>query len=163
MSTDTITINKADFNVLVGSLIKVSRGETLNDGERFKLNQLYALGTAVAPDVSTPSIGSVLKQLGVRPGILGYDYLKTAIKLVLEDRSLIQNITKELYPAIAKAHNTTPSRAERAMRHAVEVAFDTYGDAILRDAIFGNSTDPNKGKPTNTHFIAAVVEYLSEE
>lgn len=163
MSTGTITINKADFNLLVGSLIKVSNGETLNEDERFKLNQMYVFGTAVEPEVSKPSIGVVLKQLGVRPGILGYDYLKTAIDLCLEDRSLIQNITKGLYPAIAKIHDTTSSRAERAMRHAVEVAFDAYGDDILRDAVFGNSTDPNKDKPTNTHFIAAVVEYLSEE
>lgn len=162
MSTDTITIKKADFHILVGSLIKVSNGETLNDDERFKLNQLYALGTTES-NVPKPSIGAVLKQLGVRPGILGYDYLKTAVDLCLEDRSLIQNITKGLYPAIAKIHDTTSSRAERAMRHAVEVAFDNYGDDTLRDAIFGNSTDPNKGKPTNTHFIAAVVEYFSEE
>lgn len=162
MKSNTVCIRQEDLNLLVDVIIKIDQGEAITEGELHRLNELKTSDNAIKPTDSS-YIGSLLKQLGVRPGILGYDYLKTAIKLVLEDRSLIHSVTKQLYVEIAKVHNTTPSRTERAIRHAVEVAFDNYVDDELRDAVFGNSTDARRGKPTNSHFIASVVEYLSEE
>lgn len=103
----------------------------------------------------------VLTNLGVRQGILGYDYLKAAIHLALDDPTYIREMTCRMYPEVAKIVGSKASRVERAIRHAIEVAFDNPTNE-LREKIFGNSTDWNRGKPTNTHFIAAVVEYIND-
>ena len=106
-------------------------------------------------------ISSTLKKCGVPPHYLGYDYLIEAIKLVHEERNNLRSITKILYPTIAKKFDTTPSRVERAIRHAVEISFfNIHADEMY--SIFGNTIPYDKGKVTNAHFIAAIVELIEE-
>lgn len=101
----------------------------------------------------------VLKQLGISPVLKGYRCLTCAIEFVDEDSTYLNGITKRLYPAVAKQLNTTASRVERAIRHAVETGW-CRGNMDFQDDLFGYSIDSNKGKPTNGEFIATVVEWL---
>lgn len=106
-----------------------------------------------------PSTRRLLLKCGVPQHIKGYQYLGTAIEAVIEDAKRIDAVTKLLYPLVAKAHDTTPTRVERAIRHAIEVAFDNM-DLDFAMEMFGYSVDARRGKPTNSHFIAALAEVL---
>ena len=107
-------------------------------------------------------ISEILKELGVPASRIGYEYIKMAVKLTLEDGAKYRWITKTLYPAIAKEHNTTAPRVERAIRHAIETAFDRMsGEVMYR--YFGNSINYRSGKATNSEFIAAIVEHIKTE
>lgn len=103
-----------------------------------------------------------LRNIGVPANIKGYDYIKEAVGLVLEDPNLLGYITKGLYPAVAKEYETTYSRVEKDIRHAIEVTFDRIDHDTVREC-FGNSYSPLKGKPTNSEFIATVAELVREE
>ena len=105
------------------------------------------------------AIQECIKQLGIPGHIKGYLYVKEAIKMVVEDREILEGITKCLYPTLAKKHETTPSRVERAIRHAIEVGW-LRGDTELMDKIFGCTISLAKGKPTNSEFIAMVADYV---
>ena len=105
-------------------------------------------------------ISKVLKQLGILPNILGYEYLKEAIDMMLKDDSVIRRgITKVMYPAIARKFQSTSSRVERAIRHGVERAF-IRGNAQMLNDIFGYGVSSDSGKATNSQFIACVAEYI---
>jgi two-component system response regulator (stage 0 sporulation protein A) len=108
-------------------------------------------------------IKKTLRQLGVPQHILGYDYLAEAVELVIRDHSILQRITKELYPTLAKHHMTTASRIERAIRHAVEIGCDNTRMEGLADELFCNSINSYTGRPTNAHFIAAVAEHVQDQ
>lgn len=101
-----------------------------------------------------------LNKCGMPPHLLGYTYMITAIKLCLSNSEYIHDITYGLYHEIASIHNTSPSRTERALRHAVEVCFDRGGGLEYIYAIFGNSIDVNKCKLTNSEFIAGSVNQI---
>lgn len=103
-----------------------------------------------------------LRELGVPAHLEGYEYLKEAFQICLDDAKAIRGITKILYPKIAKSFDTTPSRVERAIRHAIEVAW-SRGDLDVFTQYFGNSISPERGKPTNSEFIATVVEAIRME
>ena len=104
-------------------------------------------------------ITSIIHEIGVPAHIKGYMYLREAITMVVNDMELLSAITKELYPSIAKKYNTTASRVERAIRHAREVAWGRWQiDAINK--IFGHTIHNDKGKPTNSEFIAMVADKL---
>jgi len=96
-------------------------------------------------------------ELGIPANVMGYMYARTAIVMVLGDAVSIKNITKQLYPAIAKEYSTTPSRVERAIRHAIEITW-SRGSREIQDKIFKNTINKNKGKPTNSEFIAMLVD-----
>ena len=102
-------------------------------------------------------ISRILTTLGVPAHIKGYPYLRDAIAAVVNDMSLVNYITKGLYPMVAKKFQTTPSRVERAIRHAIEVAWDR-GDWETFMQIFGNTVSNTKGKPTNSEFIALIAD-----
>lgn len=104
-------------------------------------------------------VAKVLCQMGVPAHIKGYLYLKKAIMLGLTDSSILQAITKELYPEIALACDATPSRVERSIRHAVEVTFN-HGNIWEIERIFGYTIHDEKGKPTNSEFISLVADYI---
>lgn len=104
-------------------------------------------------------ITEMILDVGVPAHIKGYHYLRTGIKMSVEDNAMLDGITKVLYPAIAKAYNTTPSRVERAIRHAIEVAWDRGNLETLHD-MFGYSINTAKGKPTNSEFIAMISDKL---
>lgn len=107
-------------------------------------------------------ITSILHEIGVPAHIKGYIYLREAIQMVVDNLELLGAVTKELYPSIAKKYNTTSSRVERAIRHAIEVAW-TRGRVETIDNIFGYTIDNHKGKPTNSEFIAMVADKLRLE
>lgn len=105
-------------------------------------------------------ISRLLHELGVPSHIKGYKYLITAIRLAMEDQDNIEFVTKKLYPNVAKKHKTTSMRVERAIRRAIEVTYKNYLCSEVSYKIFGNSISREKGKPINSHFIAAISEYL---
>ena len=104
---------------------------------------------------------SLLFELGIPEHILGRRYLIKAIELVVEDKSLIDSITKRLYPAVAQCFDTTGSRVERAIRHAVELAWDR-GDLGVLEKYFGYTISITKGKPTNSEFIARCASIVRD-
>jgi two-component system response regulator (stage 0 sporulation protein A) len=107
-------------------------------------------------------VTNIMHEIGVPAHIKGYQYLRDAIIMVIKDLDIINSITKQLYPTIARAYNTTPSRVERAIRHAIEVAW-SRGQVEAIDALFGYTVSIGKGKPTNSEFIAMVADKLRLE
>ncbi|MEE5992067.1 MAG: sporulation transcription factor Spo0A [Oscillospiraceae bacterium] len=105
------------------------------------------------------TVTEIIHQLGVPAHIKGYYYLRTAILASLENAELLESVTKLLYPTVAKQYNTTASRVERAIRHAIEIAWDR-GDLDILNAFFGYTVNTCKGKPTNSEFIALVTDKL---
>lgn len=104
-------------------------------------------------------ITDIIHDIGVPAHIKGYNYLREAIGLCIKDDEFINSITKLLYPTVAKNFSTTSSRVERAIRHAIEVAWNRGREEILTD-IFGYTIDTNKGKPTNGEFIAMISDSI---
>lgn len=107
-------------------------------------------------------ITSILQEIGVPAHIKGYQYLRAAIEMVVKDPALIDAVTKALYPDVAKEYGTTASRVERAIRHAIEVAWDR-GDLDTLQKYFGYTVSNTKGKPTNSEFIAMIADKLRLE
>ena len=107
-------------------------------------------------------ITNILHEIGVPAHIRGYHYMREAIMMAVGDLDVLNYITKELYPSIAKKCNTTPSRVERAIRHAIEVAW-SRGQIDAIDSMFGYTVSNTKGKPTNSEFIALIADRLRLE
>ena len=105
-------------------------------------------------------VTDIIHEIGVPAHIKGYQYLREAIILTINDMDVINAVTKVLYPAVAKKFGTTPSRVERAIRHAIEVAWDR-GDLETLQKFFGYTVSNIKGKPTNSEFIAMIADCLS--
>lgn len=140
-----------EFSVLRDRIVDMT-------SERLNVNG----GTARAiKDIET-NITSYIQQLGVPAHIKGYQYIRDAISMVIEDMEAINSITKVLYPTVAKHYNTTPSRVERAIRHAIEVAWDRGNPDVLND-FFGYTILSSKGKPTNSEFIAMIADKIRLE
>ncbi len=110
------------------------------------------------PDIET-QVTKIIHQIGVPAHIKGYQYLRTAILLTVKDSDIINSVTKVLYPSVAKKYQTTTSRVERAIRHAIEVAWDR-GDVDTLNSYFGYTVQNNRGKPTNSEFIAMIADNL---
>ena len=102
-------------------------------------------------------VTEIIHQIGVPAHIKGYQYLRDSILMAIEDGEIINAVTKRLYPAVAKRHGTTSSRVERAIRHAIEVAWDR-GDVDTLTAYFGYTIHNERGKPTNSEFIAMISD-----
>ncbi len=111
-----------------------------------------------APDIEA-QVTRIIHQIGVPAHIKGYQYLRTAILLTVKDSDIINSVTKVLYPSVAKKYSTTTSRVERAIRHAIEVAWDR-GDVDTLNSYFGYTIQNNRGKPTNSEFIAMIADNL---
>ena len=107
-------------------------------------------------------ITGILHEIGVPAHIRGYHYMREAIMMAVNDLDILNYITKELYPTIARKCNTTPSRVERAIRHAIEVAWNR-GKVEIIDSLFGYTISNHKGKPTNSEFIALIADRLRLE
>ena len=107
-------------------------------------------------------VTNIIHEIGVPAHIKGYQYLRDAIILAVNDIEMLNSITKVLYPTIAKKHQTTPSRVERAIRHAIEVAW-SRGKMDTIDALFGYTVSTGKGKPTNSEFIALIADKIRLE
>lgn len=107
-------------------------------------------------------ITALLHEIGVPAHIKGYQYIRDAIAIIVDQRDLLSAVTKELYPMIAEKNRTTPSRVERAIRHAIEVAWNR-GKLETLNALFGYTVQNDKGKPTNSEFIAIIADKLRLE
>ena len=104
-------------------------------------------------------ITKMLHELGIPAHIKGYQYLRDAIIMSVRDTEMLSSVTKILYPTIAKTHKTTPSRVERAIRHAIEVAWGR-GELDTLNSLFGYTVNGGKGKPTNSEFIALIADKI---
>lgn len=107
-------------------------------------------------------VTSIIHEIGVPAHIKGYQYLRYAIMMSVKNSEMISSITKLLYPSIAKKHKTTPSRVERAIRHAIEVAW-SRGKMDTIDELFGYTVCKGKGKPTNSEFVALIADKIRLE
>lgn len=113
--------------------------------------------SSLDPDALETAVTNVIRETGIPASISGYYYLKEAITMAVKDQQVLNLITKVLYPSIAKKFNTTPSRVERAIRHAVETAWNR-GNVDYLDKLFGHTVNSMKGKPTNSEFIALISD-----
>jgi two-component system response regulator (stage 0 sporulation protein A) len=107
-------------------------------------------------------VTAMIHDIGVPAHIKGYQYLRDAIILSVEDMEMLNSITKILYPTIAKKHQTTSSRVERAIRHAIEVAW-SRGNMDTINELFGYTINTGKGKPTNSEFVALIADRIRLE
>ena len=126
----------------------------VDEGKELKVVEL----TSATSELEV-AVTDALRNIGIPANILGYYYLKEAIILVIDDPHMLGAITKWLYPTVAKKHKTTPSRVERAIRHAIERAW-RKGNVEYLDKMFGYTVDTMKGKPTNSEFIALVSDNI---
>lgn len=126
-------------------------------------------GKFVSPEMKAQSsnrleadVTDIIHEIGVPAHIKGYQYLRDAIMMSVDNTEMLNSITKMLYPSIAKHHKTTPSRVERAIRHAIEVAW-SRGKTDTIDALFGYTVAGGKGKPTNSEFVALIADKIRLE
>ncbi len=133
----------------------VERLEEIRGGENLRIASMDRTDKAGIESMVT----SIIHEIGVPAHIKGYQYLREAIIIAVNDMDVINAITKVLYPQVAKTFQTTPSRVERAIRHAIEVAWDR-GDLDTLQRFFGYTVSNTKGKPTNSEFIALIADKL---
>ncbi len=144
-----LMLKPCDMSALVERLEELRGGESLRccPPRRIDKNSIESMVT------------SIIHEIGVPAHIKGYQYLREAIIIAVNDMDVINAITKVLYPQVAKTFQTTPSRVERAIRHAIEVAWDR-GDLDTLQRFFGYTVSNTKGKPTNSEFIALIADKL---
>lgn len=155
-------IMKPFDNEMILNRIKHFKGEG-----RFRNRELRKMTTGEPVSAMTErdlelDVTNVIHEIGVPAHIKGYQYLRDAIIMSVEDMEMLNSITKILYPTIAKKHQTTPSRVERAIRHAIEVAW-SRGKMDTIDELFGYTVNNGKGKPTNSEFIALIADKIRLE
>lgn len=153
-----IFINRIRELVSNKSMSQESRSRTVTDIQMSRTNDFVKNPKG---NIET-EITNIIHEIGVPAHIKGYLYLREAIKMVIENVELLGAVTKELYPSIAKKFNTTPSRVERAIRHAIEVAW-SRGKVDTINQLFGYTVHTTKGKPTNSEFIAMIADKLRLE
>ena len=139
----------------IRSLCGADRGEGALPGYELATSRQSRSDAALEATVT-----DIIHEIGVPAHIKGYQYLREAIILTIRDMDMINAVTKVLYPEVARKYATTPSRVERAIRHAIEVAWDR-GDLETLQKFFGYTVSNIKGKPTNSEFIAMIADHLS--
>ncbi len=144
-----LMLKPCDITTLVERLEEIRGGESLRQ---------HPAPTGRETNIET-MVTNIIHEIGVPAHIKGYQYLREAIMIAVEDMDVINAITKVLYPQVAKTFQTTPSRVERAIRHAIEVAWDR-GDLDTLQRFFGYTVSNTKGKPTNSEFIALIADKL---
>ena len=144
-----LMLKPCDMAALVERMEEIRGGESLRYPVQ-RRNDKVSIETLVT---------NIIHEIGVPAHIKGYQYLREAIIIAVNDMDVINAITKVLYPEVAKAFGTTPSRVERAIRHAIEVAWDR-GDLDTLQRFFGYTVSNTKGKPTNSEFIALIADKL---
>ncbi len=149
-------------------MITVPAGKQSGDGRQQPRQEILIQaaeekGTAKEPAEKVydleQDVTDIIHEIGVPAHIKGYQYLREAIMMSVREPAMISSITKVLYPTIARQFQTTPSRVERAIRHAIEVAW-SRGRMETLDALFGYTVNTGKGKPTNSEFIALIADRI---
>ena len=151
--------------VLLNFLVEITKNNNEVAEEREELIAQIkepSLSSDFTEDDLIERITKIMVELGIPANLRGYSYVREAIKLCVIDIEEINSVTKRLYPDIAKKFKTTPSRAERAIRHAIEVAW-SKGNLKTIETIFGYTISSDRGKPTNSEFIAMVSDKIRLE
>ena len=151
--TDLIR-NDKEFQIMITVPSKEMTETTIQEGIIQERRALIQPPRDLEKDVT-----EMIHEIGVPAHIKGYQYLREAIMMAVDDMEMLNSITKILYPTIAKKFQTTPSRVERAIRHAIEVAW-SRGKMETLDALFGYTINTGKGKPTNSEFIALIADKI---
>ena len=141
-----------DINTMAERIIRLS-------GWRNEISPVVVKDNVVTDPELELMVTEIIHQIGVPAHIKGYHYLREAIILSVKNSEIINSVTKLLYPTVAKHHGTTSSRVERAIRHAIEVAWDR-GDIDVLNSYFGYTIQNDRGKPTNSEFIAMISDKL---
>ncbi len=151
LGADYYILKPFDFNVLATRIRQLAEGVNVSQ---------YI--SPVKPKNLDVAVTNIIHEMGVPAHIKGYHYLRDAILMVIGEVNLLGAVTKELYPMIAQKFQTTPSRVERAIRHAIELAWDR-GNVEMMTKFFGYTINLERGKPTNSEFIAMVADKLRIE
>lgn len=167
---DYFMLKPFDYNMLLSRILQCSKVDCSQYiSNTSPVTNTITRNTLIQTDHVTLSsdnisikITNLMHEIGIPAHIRGYQYLRLAIEKVIEDVDLIGCITKELYPLVAKEFNTTPSRVERAIRHAIEVSFNR-GNCSIHQNLFGIHPNSSKFKPTNSEFIALISDKLRLE
>ena len=149
---------------ILGDLMNMGRGFqimiTVPSGKESEGTAGYEVGLLEAGSRDLEKdVTDMIHEIGVPAHIKGYQYLREAIMMSVEDNEMLNSITKVLYPSIAEKYQTTPSRVERAIRHAIEVAWNR-GKMETLEGLFGYTINTGKGKPTNSEFIALIADKI---
>lgn len=160
LGADYYVVKPFDMDIFTKRIREMFNGSQVNELVR----RPVAVTTSEVSTVKGPvdletEITNIIHEIGVPAHIKGYMYLREAITMVVNDMELLSAVTKELYPSIAKKYNTTASRVERAIRHAIEVAWGR-GQIEAINKLFGYTIHNDKGKPTNSEFIAIIADKL---
>ena len=165
LGADYFILKPFDLNLLAKRIREIVRGDEIeqasspavkkNFSTRTGANSGQEENSAVFDPVS--EITSIIQSVGIPANIKGYRYIRTAISMVVENVDMMEAVTKELYPAVADEYDTTASRVERAIRHAIEVAWNR-GNTDVMARYFGYTVDSRRGKPTNSEFIALIAD-----
>jgi two-component system response regulator (stage 0 sporulation protein A) len=155
-------IMKPFDNEIILNRIKHFKNDGNNKNREIRKFASYDAGGEYMKKNLEVDVTNIIHEIGVPAHIKGYQYLRDAIIMSVDDMEMLNSITKILYPTIAKKHQTTPSRVERAIRHAIEVAW-SRGKMDTIDALFGYTVSTGKGKPTNSEFIALIADKIRLE
>ena len=147
-----------DHDMLLGRIRSLKESRNRKRPEGAKMLPYETRSDYLERNLET-DVTNMIHEIGVPAHIKGYQYLRDAIMMAVEDMNMLNSITKILYPTIAKNHKTTPSRVERAIRHAIEVAW-SRGKMDTIDELFGYTVSVGKGKPTNSEFIALIADKI---
>ena len=153
-----LMLKPCDMTALVERLEEIRGGDSQKAAEKRRPDMPKAPKLSYSIRIESMVTG-IIHEIGVPAHIKGYQYLREAIIIAVNDMDVINAITKVLYPQVAKTFGTTPSRVERAIRHAIEVAWDR-GDLDTLQRFFGYTVSNTKGKPTNSEFIALIADRL---
>ncbi|MCH3964137.1 MAG: sporulation transcription factor Spo0A [Clostridium sp.] len=163
LGADYYVVKPFDMDIFIKRIRQMFNNVITDSNESKKtVSMLEGMGRRYSisgPDSLEQEITDIIHEIGVPAHIKGYIYLREAITMVVNNMELLSAVTKELYPSIAKKYNTTASRVERAIRHAIEVAW-SRGQVDTINRIFGYTIHNDKGKPTNSEFIAMVADKL---
>ena len=165
LGADYYIVKPFDFVIFINRIRELVSNKTTHIEPKSRVNTAIQMTRSDfvknSGNIET-EITNIIHEIGVPAHIKGYLYLREAIKMVIDNVELLGAVTKELYPSIAKKFNTTPSRVERAIRHAIEVAW-SRGKVDTINQLFGYTVHNTKGKPTNSEFIAMIADKLRLE
>lgn len=161
LGADYYILKPFDNETVVNRIKRVKTRQMRSSSKAKKVNAYESQKAYMERNLET-DVTNIIHEVGVPAHIKGYQYLRDAIIMSVGDMEMLNSITKILYPTIAKRHQTTPSRVERAIRHAIEVAW-SRGKMDTIDELFGYTVNNGKGKPTNSEFIALIADKIRLE
>ncbi|MCD7855290.1 MAG: sporulation transcription factor Spo0A [Clostridiales bacterium] len=159
MGASYVLIKPYDFDILAERICDIADAEknVVKENKGFSAAPVSGFAPVSFADAGTKSVTTLLRDIGITPNLKGFRYLRLAISMVVENEAVIETVTKVIYPGIAKEFKTTPVRAERAIRHAIETAWERDGGETMKKVF---NLPNNIKRPTNSEFIGLAAEYL---